>query len=503
MLGFCGSHKDYITFVLTQLRALAQTRPDQIEEHREAVMKMLILNLDPLIPLIAPLYSPTGRPAEMQPEIFRSFVLMEHMHIPLDNWVEKLSLNPVLRAIAGFTPENMPQTSSYYDFINRIVPLDEHAQRRPVKVKPKEKLKKGEKLPPKNPGVVADLVKQVVSDEKRFLKRLSRRCERFLQRIFARVAVDASVSLGLIPDSVSVSGDGTCIKTGASPYGKKVCKCKEKGMYKCACDRKYSDPNATWGWDSHNGCYYYGYTGYFISTYNRDLKLDLPLYLRLVQANRHDSVSAVIALNEFRELNPKLNIDTFVSDSASDNYATYELLDHWGVNAVIALNDKNKGNFKYPPAIRMNDNGVPICQRGFEMVYNGYCKNRNRLKWRCCRSFYRDGLNFFPPCEGCSKSPYGRVVYTKPDWDLRLFTRIPRGSQAWKSKMKERTAAERVNDRILHDYGVEGGHVRGKKRISFMVTLAAVNIHLDAQIKVIDFQSFSGISQFLCKPCAA
>ena len=255
MLGFCRNHKDYITFVLTKLRALADTRPDQVEEHKEAIMKMLILNLDPLIPIITPLYSPVGRPAEMQPELFRSFVLMNHMQVPLDNWVGKLSFNPVLRAIAGFTPDNMPKTSSYYDFINRIIPLEEHSELRPVKVKPKEKLKKGEKLPPKNPGVVADLVNHVISDEKRFQRRLSRRPERFLQRIFARVAVDASAAMGLIPDELDVSGDGTCMETGASPYGKKVCKCKEQGVYKCTCDLKFSDPNATWGWDSHNERY--------------------------------------------------------------------------------------------------------------------------------------------------------------------------------------------------------------------------------------------------------
>ena len=244
MLGYCRNHKDYKSFVLTELRVLAETRPDQIEEYKDAVIKMLILNLDPLIPVITPLYPLVGRPAEMQPEIFRSFVLMEHMQIPLDNWVEKLSLNPVLRAIAGFTLDNMPKTSSYYDFINRIVPLDERPEVRAIKVKPKEKLKKGEKLPPKNPGIVADLVNQVLSDEDRFLQRLSRRPERFLQRIFAKVAVDASVSMGLIPNNVSVSGDGTCIKTGASSYGKKVCKCKDSGVYRCTCDRKFSDPLA-------------------------------------------------------------------------------------------------------------------------------------------------------------------------------------------------------------------------------------------------------------------
>ena len=316
MLGYCRNHKDYTTFVLTELRELEATRPDQIEEYKEAIVKMLILNLDPLIPIISPLYSSVGKPAEMQPDIFRSFVLMKHTGIPLNKWVEKLSVNPVLRTIAGFTLENMPKTSSYYDFIDRIVPLDEPPEVRPVKIKPKEKLKKGEKLPPKNPGIVADLVNNVISDEKRFQRRLSRRPERFLQRIFARVAVDASKNMGLIPDDISVSGDGTCIKTGASSYGKKVCKCREKGVYKCACDRKFSDPNATWGWDSHNERYFYGYSGYFISTYNRDLKVDLPLYLRLVQANRHDSVSAVFALSEFRELSPNLNIDTFISDSA-------------------------------------------------------------------------------------------------------------------------------------------------------------------------------------------
>ena len=479
MLGYCHTNKEYQRFVLTELRELAESRPDQIREFHKAVSKMLILDLDPLIPILTPLYPPYGRPAEMQVEIFRSFVLMQDLGIPLDNWVEKLTNNPVLRAIAGFTLDNMPKTSSYYDFINRIVPLDEHPVTKPVKSKPKEKLKKGEKLPPKNPNVVAKLVNQVIEDEKRFLKRLSRRPERFLQKIFARVSVDQSIALGLISDSVSISGDGTCMETGASPYGKKVCKCKECGIYNCTCDRKFSDPNATWGWDSHKERYFYGYTGYFISTYNKSLKIDLPLYLRLVQASRHDSVSAIFALTEFRELCPTLHIDTFISDSASDNYATYELLNHWNVNAVIALNGKSKGNRKYPDKLHIDDNGVPICIGGNKMSNWGFNrKDRCRIKWRCPKACGKAVDN----CSNCSLTKYGRTVYTKPDWDFRLFTTIPRGSDAWKDKMKQRTAAERVNDRILIDYGIENALTRGKKRISFFTTIAAVNIHLDAQL---------------------
>ena len=49
--------------------------------------------------------------------------------------------------------------------------------------------------------------------------------------------------------------------------------------------------------------------------------------------------------------------------------------------------------------------------------------------------------------------------------------------------MKQRTAAERVNNRILNNYGIQLASTRGKKRIEFMATLAAINVHLDAQLK--------------------
>jgi len=181
-------------------------------------------------------------------------------------------------------------------------------------------------------------------------------------------------------------------------------------------------------------------------------------------------------------LNPDLNIETFISDSASDNYGTYDLLNYWGINAVIALNPHNKGNAKYPPALKIDDDGVPICPGGNKMVYDGFCgKDRCRIKWRCPRVLKKAGA--CEACNSCSPSAYGRVIYTKPSWDPRLFTRIPRGSEQWKSKMRERTAAERVNDRIMQDYRLENTRVRSQKRIFFYMTAAAMNIHLDAQLK--------------------
>ena len=237
-------------------------------------------------------------------------------------------------------------------------------------------------------------------------------------------------------------------------------------------------------WDSHKDRWFYGYTGYFISTYNNKLKIDLPLYLRLVDAKRHDSVSAVVSLAQAREIYPNLTFDTFISDSASDNYPTYELLHEWNMNAVIALNTKNNGNFKNSPPIGVNEHDVPICPGGNLMIYAGfYDKDRCRIKWRCPRVLGK--CSACEACQNCSKSSYGRTVYTHPDWDLRQFTTIPRGTLQWTNKMKERTAAERVNNRILNDYGVENSKARGKKHISFLITIAGFNVHLDAQLKVL------------------
>ncbi len=480
-------HADYQQQTAAALSLIASHSPHLLMEYKETISKVFILDIDPLRELVAPLYSTTGRPAENQSEIFRSFIMMSDMGYSLDEWVVKLSLNPVLRIACGFQGK-LPAVASYYDFINRLIKLDENPRIKRKKRKPRKKHGK-KKMPPKHPGTVKKIVKEIIGG-----RRLNNRPERLLQEIFAAIAVRPSIDLGLISKSISISGDGTCIETGASPYGVKTCGCKE---FKCDCHRRFSDPNATWGWDSHNERYFYGYTGYFISTYNKAEKIDLPLYLRLVDAKRHDSVSAVVALCEFRDLYPELTIDTFISDSASDNYATYELLNHWNINAVIALNSTNKGNFKYPERLVINENGVPVCPGGHKMIYSGFCgKDRCRLKWRCPKACSKPCDN----CVGCSLTAYGRTVYTKPDWDLRLFTRIPRGSARWKTIFNERTATERINNRILNHYGVEASHVRGKKRISFLTAIAGINIHLDARLaklnhlKAFDFNDFFGLN---------
>lgn len=119
-----------------------------------------------------------------------------------------------------------------------------------------------------------------------------------------------------------------------------------------------------------------------------------------------------------------------------------------------------------------------MCELGVQMVNWGYCKDRCRIKWRCPLACGR--VKECPGKDSCSPSGYGRVVYTKADTDLRLFTRTVRGSEAWKEAYKRRTTCERSIKRKKIDYRMKHTRVRSKKRRLWLLTLAAINQHLDA-----------------------
>jgi len=233
MLGKWLAQKEYQANIVEKLRQIASITPEAVREYKDEITKLYLLDLDVLKPIISPLYSHTGRKSEHQPEIFRSFVLMSSLKMCPDNWVEKLRNNTVLRTICGFG-DKMPNVASYYDFINRIYCLDDRPCLRTLKSKPTKKYAKGEKIPPKHPEIVGKLVEKIIEG-----RRFESRPELTLQKIFARVVVDKSIEMGLVPQNVDVSGDGTCIDTGASHYGVKTCECKD---FKCSCPRRFSDP---------------------------------------------------------------------------------------------------------------------------------------------------------------------------------------------------------------------------------------------------------------------
>ncbi|MEM3486521.1 MAG: transposase [Candidatus Methanomethyliaceae archaeon] len=293
--------------------------------------------------------------------------------------------------------------------------------------------------------------------------------------------------MGLIPNplNLAVAGDGTSIRTGGSPYGIKTCDYRKNGTFNCDCSRRFADPQANWGWDSHRKEYLYGYMLYELIAV--ETPHSLPIYLRFGQAARHDSVLGVVALAETRHIYQNLRIGKFLGDSAHDAYAYYELLKFWPIEPFIDLNNRNKGHFKCTPPFHVTENGVPACPAGCEMVFKGYDKARDRMKWRCPLIAGSKSIKAQVSCDTpCSPSDYGRTVYTKPADDLRIFTPTPRESEEWKIIYNMRSGAERSFSRLKKDYNIEESkirRVRSLKAWCYRAHLVAMNQHLDAWVE--------------------
>jgi hypothetical protein len=477
MFGPWRSHAQFQAWLEERLLDLLPQREAQIKFHAGALEKVYILDLDSLKELIEPRYSSTGRPAMHQPEIFRAVVLASHYKESISRFVQRLKADEVLAAACGFEPGYTPGVGNCYDFFNRLwlAHAPAKALRTPHKKK-KKKLKANEKLPPDNPNTVTDLVDQVFGGET-----FAHGPERLLQKVLSKCTVEPSAKLNLLGDTqkLTLAGDGAPLETGASSFGKKICQCKQQGIYRCSCPRYYTDPKANWGWDSYHERWFYGHTLYCLTAANSFN--DLPLLIRIKQASAHDSITFVPAYAQLRSLFPFFRFEKALLDSAHDAYDIYRLLNIAGIEPFIDLNQRGKKNSSSAETIKINQDGIPVCQANLQMIRWGLDKKRQRIKWRC--PMYKDPTRCHLQ-QSCSTSEYGRVKYTRPGTDYRLFTKTPRGSRLWKKIFARRSSVERTLKRILVDYSIEKARAHSDKRWFWLATLAALNQHLDAQIRV-------------------
>ena len=218
----------------------------------------------------------------------------------------------------------------------------------------------------------------------------------------------------------------------------------------------------------------------------------------MASANRHDSVQSIYTMEEAYLRDFSIKYASF--DSASDAYAVpslcrpsagiYELgIKRWDISLIIPLNETNKGNYTYSLPIEITDDGVPKCQDGvrcrwqcqrqapppgLEMTNWGFCRDRCRIKWRCPVKATSEYQDFDCPfASACSDSSYGRVIYTKPEWDYRIHTPVQRNSKLWKSLANGQSASERSNKRKKYDFLLLTTRTSGRKFWFFRVMLAS------------------------------
>ena len=287
-----------------------------------------------------------------------------------------------------------------------------------------------------------------------------------------------SVKMGIMgnPKKLNISGDSTNVVTAASPYGKRICDCRDKGITQCDCIRFYSDSNATWGWDSTNECYFYGHVFHHFTAC--DSPFDLPLIIKPVSAKRYDGVTGVFALKELIDLYPEFNFHAGMFDKAYDNLGFYRLLIHQRVIPIIDIKESNMNTLPMPKGF--DKDGYFICDANYRMLKHGTDWSRGRQKNRCPAKV---SPNKYKCDKNCSNSPYGRVVYNYIDGNPRIFCPIPRDSEQWKLFYNKRTSSERLNDRIKNDFNVKNSGVRSVEAWTVRFFLGAFCMYLDAWYK--------------------
>jgi len=488
------SHEQYQKFVRDRLVELfIKKEIASIVRFAPYISRLFQFDLDPLTTMLELTYNKPHNNPRDPVTLMRSLLLMTlTKETSITNWVQKLHDSKVYAILSGFEPGDVPGVGTFYGFIDRLTNADK-AQKRKLKNKlkefrrkPSKKLKKNQKLPPKHPGIVAKIVNRILNNMN---KSPVVGKHEILYQFFIQCVLENSAQRGLLgdPENLSIAGDGTHIKTGASPYGVKVCDCPKfvvkngkKVFYRCTCKRRFSDFYANWGWDSYREHYVYGYSFYELNC--ADSPFDLPLFFIQTQASRHDSVSAPVTFDLAVKMLPDyFHINEFLADGAHDNNPLYKMMQKFDCEPIIPLNEGNTGNFVYKKC-QVNENGIPCCSTGEPMVYWGYCADRMRLKWRCP---LKASKNFCekPECKQnnyCSDSEYGRVVYTYPKDNCRIFTKTPRGSEEWLKKYDKRSSAERSNKRKKIDFRLQQARVRSREQWFVRYTLAAICQHLDA-----------------------
>ena len=161
-----------------------------------------------------------------------------------------------------------------------------------------------------------------------------------------------------------------------------------------------------------------------------------------------DSISLKPAMTDFLKHFPSFKPNTFIGDSAFDNYDTYPMLikDFKFSKVVIPENTRNT---KALPAPGFNESGHPLCpfDNNLPMKYEGLTREKwraDRIKWSCPRTRFSKGKRLCLCDNKCTDSNLGRMFYTYPDENYRLYPGLARDTEEWTKLYKIRVNAEKT-----------------------------------------------------------
>jgi hypothetical protein len=473
-----------------------------LEDYRRELIIMANLNLDPVIPLLGELYSPSKRRTPKDPVcMLRSLILMTlRRESSVTKWVKETRSSSVPAVICGFDPGETPGVGTYYGFFDRIAdgpyhkPCGHTVRQSEFLSGPHLRNLKDEKAAAKEDAghyhsksekLAAELLSDAGEPRKRDFRQI-------LEDLLLLAGVIPSVEAGLIKDleKLAVSGDGSVLETAASSSGKPVCSCRSEGIFKCGHPRSYTSPTAQWCYDQAHDVFKFGDRYYHLAVTQKGH--DFPLLIVMPGGNESDYTLSLTAFDRFlkaaEENGTAIRPEYFIGDGHHDSYAHYHYFSEKEVIPVIPLSENSRNAYlrlSEDKKIRYDTDGTPLCPGGACMRRHGFDKNKQTHIFSCPakRGTHRNGKFVYvmhtaecPLQKDCAPgSPAGPFVRVKSADDPRLFPPLPRNTKKFGELSDQRSASERLNA-VYDNYKVEKSSrnaVRGLIRLN----LAAIAHH--------------------------
>jgi hypothetical protein len=535
-----STHQEYLAHVSTHclIKADDPLFWQSLGTYHEEVSILLGLSLNPVSEALAALYCPTGQGDPTDPSaMLRSWLLMTLCREGSPTaWAVRLKREPVLAILAGFTPGQTPCATSHRNFLSRV--LDG-----PYAVRARQDVTASQQLAGRHRHRLDDATKArraaaeaagkrqsellaetllAQADQPRNPQELQTR----LEHLFVELGLKPTLATSLLPDELTVAGDGTAEPSAASGDGYRACHCPPGS--RCDCARDYLSKTAQWCYDVRHG-YTFGDRSYTISVHVKGH--DIPLMTILPGGNESDFTLSLKALDRLLKLLEELDtapgIRIFIGDGHHDAMGIYRYLKEKGISPIIPLDDDSQpappptnaeaeatpaeadtmdataeGQATTPPPqkpitprpqveqypdITFEPDGTPLCPGGCRMRHQGYLTGRAAHIFACpCTRkngkqewvFHADECPFHEDCTPPAKK-MGYTRYIKSEADLRLFPPIPRDSKRFKELYAHRSGTERQNS-VADSYNVDGRH---RNAADTLIRLTFVNICKHARIR--------------------
>ncbi|MBW8352177.1 IS1182 family transposase [Bacillus sp. IITD106] len=167
--------------------------------------------------------------------------------------------------------------------------------------------------------------------------------------------------------------------------------------------------------------------------------------------NLNDGKAAIPLLKGIQEHVPLSTLRYATMDAGYDYEPIYTQIHQMGHQSVIAYNKRNE-----PEPIGFDKHFAPTCFREHSYRYDSFDPRYETLKYTRPKE-----------CKDCPLANEGlcqKVYKVKITTDLRKYTAPARGSKAWKTIFKRRTAVERVNAYLKEYFQLDNVRYRTGKR---------------------------------------